>query len=82
MPQMRILDASGDTVIEWDRDDATTVETARAVFCQLHAQRRLAFAIPRSAPRGSSRAAGATQIRSFDPDDDRDIVWVRPVQGG
>lgn len=77
MPAMRILDSSGDTVVTWDRHDATSVEHARRVFCQLHAERRLAFAVPTG---GTAR--DTEPVREFDPDLEGEIVWVRPVQGG
>ena len=77
MPAMRILDSSGDTVVEWTPADPESVERARRVFCQLHAERRLAFAVPTGGAARDSR-----QIREFDPDLEGEIVWVRPVQGG
>lgn len=77
MPAMRILDSSGDTVVAWERSDPASVERARRVFCQLHAEKRLAFAVPTG---GTAR--DTEPVREFDPDLDGEIVWVRPVQGG
>ena len=77
MPAMRILDSSGDTVIEWTLDDPASIARATAVFDQLTAECKIPFAVPPGA-----RAGDAEQIRSFDPALDADIVWVRPVQGG
>jgi hypothetical protein len=74
---MRILDSSGDTVIEWSLDDPTSVDLASATFDQLTAEAKIPFAVPPGA-----RAGEAEQIRRFDPALDADIVWVRPVQGG
>lgn len=77
MPTMRILDSSGDTVVEWNRRDEASVDRARRVFCQLHAERRLAFLVP---PGGGPR--DTIQLDEFDPAAEGEIVWVRPVQGG
>jgi hypothetical protein len=77
MPVMRILDSSGDTVIEWNHQDHASVERARRIFCQMHAQRRVAFAVP---PDGG--VAASHQIQQFDPTATDDIVWVRAAQGG
>ena len=77
MPLMRILDSSGDTIVEWTRQDEPSVERARRVFCQLHAERRMAFLVP---PGGSAK--DTVQVRDFDPTVEGEIVWLRPVQGG
>ena len=77
MPAMRILDSSGDTVIEWSLDDPSSIELASATFDQLTSEAKIPFAVPPGA-----RAGDAEQIRRFDPALDADIVWVRPVQGG
>ncbi len=75
MPAMKILDASGDTVIHWTPADPSSLRHARKVFCQLHAQRRLAFAVQPGSRHGE-------QITQFEQAGDRDIVWVRAGQGG
>lgn len=78
MPALRILDATGDTVLEWSPSDPASVARARRTFCQLHdTERRLAFAVPPAGHAGES-----VQIRDFDPTSPDDIVFVRPVQGG
>ena len=77
MPLLRILDSSGDTVIEWSRSDEDSIRRARAVFCQMHAERRLAFRVP-----AGSRAADSAPVSEFDPSIDDDIVVVRATAGG
>jgi len=76
MGVMRILDESGDSTVTWSIEQAATVERAEAVFEQLLAKRRIAFAVP-----AGGRAEDAERIRAFDPDAE-EIIWVRPIQGG
>lgn len=77
MPSLRILDSSGDTVIEWSRSDEASVTRARQVFCQMHAERRLAFRVP-----PGSKAADTEPVSAFDPSIDDDIIMVRASVGG
>ena len=78
MPAIRILDSTGDTVIEWSTKDPHSVERARRTFCQLHEREgRIAFAVP---PEGT--AGDSVQIREFDPSSSDDVLFVRPLQGG
>ncbi len=77
MPILRILDSSGDTVVEWNRSDDESIRRARQVFCQMHAERRLAFRVP-----AGSTAAESSPIREFDPSIDDDIIVVRATAGG
>ena len=76
MGTMRILDCTGDTLVDWDIDDRTAVREAEELFARLSAERRIPFA----------RAAGAAaeeaeRIRTFDPRLE-EIIWVRPIAGG
>jgi len=75
MGKMRILDGSGDTVIEWQIENETSVAEAAELFLVLQAERRVPFARPAGAP-----AAEAEQIRRFDPAAE-EIIWVRPITG-
>lgn len=76
MGVMRVLDATGDTVVEWTETDAESIAAAAELFLAQQAERKLPFARRAGAP-----AADAELIRSFDPTVE-EIVWVRPVAGG
>ena len=76
MGTMRILDSTGDTLVDWDVDDNATVREAEEVFARLTAERRIPFARPAGAP-----ADDAERITAFDPELE-EIIWVRPVAGG
>lgn len=76
MGVMRVLDATGDTVVAWAEDDTESVAAAAAMFLEQQGERKLAFARRAGAP-----AADAELIRHFDPTAE-EIVWVRPVAGG
>jgi len=76
MGMMRVLDHRGDSVIEWELDDAGAVQQAEAIFNDKLRARQLAFARPEGAT-----ADEAERIFSFDPNVE-EIIWVRPIQGG
>ena len=76
MGMMRILDRTGDSVIEWDLDNEWAVQQAEAIFREKLLARHLAFARPEGAT-----AEEAERIFSFDPNAE-EIIWVRPIQGG
>jgi len=76
MGKMRILDESGDTTIEWDVDDDSTVRHAEDTFRWQIRNRQMAFARPARAS-----IEEAERVYSFDPTVE-EILWVRPIQGG
>ncbi len=76
MGRMRILDESGDRVVNWNADQPDSVEQAAAVFTEMTSKCRIPFARSEGAP-----ASEATRIRTFDPAAE-EIIWVRPIQGG
>lgn len=76
MGQMRVLDETGDTLVEWRAESPVSLEQAEGVFNTLLKAGRMAFARPASAP-----ASEAVQIKRFDATAD-EIIWVRPLQGG
>lgn len=76
MGTMRILDDTGDSVITWTVENAATLERAEAVFEQMLAGRKMAFARPEG-----GQADDAERIYAFQPDCE-EIIWVRPIQGG
>lgn len=75
MGVMRILDQTGDTVISWDVDDASSVRVAAARF-DCERRRRVPFARPHGAPASSAR-----MITEFDPAVE-EIIWTQPVVAG
>ncbi len=76
MGTMRIIDHTGDTIVDWRPDDPTSVDEAEAIFKRLRAERQMPFGRAAGAP-----ASDAALLRAFDPTLE-EIVWVRPVQGG
>jgi hypothetical protein len=77
MGKLRVLDASGDTVLDWEIEDNEAVREAEALFRRLvDDERRMAFARP-----AEGTAEDAELIRSFDPTAE-EILMVKPIQGG
>lgn len=77
MGKLRVLDSSGDTVVDWAAEDTDSVKEVEAMFRRLvFTTRRMAFARPAGAP-----AEAAEQVRTFDPAAE-EILVVRPIQGG
>jgi hypothetical protein len=77
MGLLRILDATGDTVVEWTVDDAPSVTAAEAAFDhQLEHRHRVPFA-----RRHGEAANRARPIVTFDPAVE-EIVFAAPVVGG
>lgn len=76
MGKMRILDSTGDTLVDWDVDDEAAVRQAEELFAQLMLERKIPFARPAGAA-----AEEAEQIKTFDPSVE-EIIWVRPIAGG
>lgn len=76
MGTMRILDQSGDTLVEWSLEDAESLERATTIFHGQLAEKKLAFAVP---PGG--KADDAERITGFDPTA-AEILWVHPIAGG
>ncbi len=77
MGVLRILDQTGDTIVEWQTDDPTSVEQVRAEFDRLVGLEKWhAFARDAGAP-----ADEATLVRTFDEHAD-EIVLTRPLMGG
>ena len=76
MGRMRILDRTGDSVVEWQIDDQRAVQQAESIFKEKLLARHIAFARPQGATHEE-----AERIFSFDPNAE-EIIWVRPIQGG
>jgi hypothetical protein len=77
MGRMRVLDHTGDTVLEWNQADVASVARAAAMFeHQLHRRHRVPYA-----RRHDETANRARPIVDFDPSVE-EIVWAAPVVGG
>ncbi len=76
MGVMRVLDATGDTMVTWSPDDTETLTRAAAMFDREVRAGKMAFAVPQG-----KRDTEAERIREFDPRAD-EIIWVRAIQGG
>ncbi len=74
---LRILDQTGDTMIEWRSEDPASVADVRNQFDRLvRAEKWHAFARDAGA-----RAEEATLVRDFD-ETAEEIVLTRPLMGG
>jgi hypothetical protein len=76
MGTMRILDSTGDTLVDWDVGDEAAVSQAEELFAQLTLERKIPFARSAGAP-----VEEAEQVKTFDPNAE-EIIWVRPIVGG
>src|SRR4051794_16689620 len=76
MGMMRVLDHTGDTVVEWRADDPESVEVARAAFDGEQRRHRICFA-----RRAGQTAAQVKPLLQFDPTVE-EMIWVRPVTAG
>jgi hypothetical protein len=74
--KMRILDSTGDTVVEWDASSEPLTRRAEAIFKRQSLSCQMAFA-----RHSGGTAEEVERIRSFDPTAE-EIIWVRPIQGG
>lgn len=77
MGLLRIMDATGDTVVPWAVDDPVSLRRAEEVFeHQLRRRHRVPFA-----RRCGEAANRARPITAFDPAAE-EIVFASPVAGG
>ena len=74
---MRILDQTGDTMLEWRTEDDASVVAVRAEFDRLVNRERW-YAFARDA---GATADDATLVRAFD-EQAEEIVLTRPLMGG
>ena len=68
MKTMNILDKTGDTILEWDKDDEASVEKARKTFEEKKKEGYTAYKL-------------GEKLDGFDPDAES-IILVPKVQGG
>jgi hypothetical protein len=75
MKRIRRLDASGDTVLEFNETDAKAIAEAEALFNRLMGEGRVPFAV--------NRGNGETdkKLSSFDQVEN-DTVFIPRIQGG
>lgn len=71
---MAIPDHTGHTAVSWTVGDAPSVRRAAETFAELRAQRLVPFG-------RRARDDDFVQLRGFDAEA-REIMWVRPLQGG
>ena len=77
MGTLRIMDATGDTVIEWEPGEVESVARAEDAFRhQLHRRHRIPFA-----RRAGEAANRARPITEFDPTAE-EILFASAVVGG
>lgn len=71
--EMRIMDPTGDTKIEWDPDNSDEVKAARSTFDALKKKRFMAYAV---------RDGGKGEVvSSFNPQE-RQYILAPPLVGG
>lgn len=73
MSKLRVLNKSGDTTLEWDVEDAASVEVVKAQFNEIIKGGYMAFSV-------TSPTSGE-QIRTFDPEAE-EIIMTAPMVGG
>lgn len=69
-----VLDESGDSRMQWDKNDPQQVAAAEARFNELRAKRYLAYKVDAKGGQGEV-------IDKFDPDAER-IIMHQPMVGG
>lgn len=74
MPEMSILDATGDTKLIWSPSNPDEVENARRTFNDLKAKGYLAYSVSADGSKGSV-------LTAFDPNAEK-IILSPPVRGG
>ncbi|MBS1722700.1 MAG: hypothetical protein JSS66_06795 [Armatimonadetes bacterium] len=73
--QMRVLDKTGDSAIQWDKNSPDEVAAAREAFNSLTAKGYTAYEASKSGEKTSKK------LTEFDPDIQR-LVMVPKVKGG
>lgn len=69
-----VLDPSGDTRMQWDKNDPAQVEAARKRFDEMRAKGYMAYSVSRSGRQD-------TVLHAFDPDAER-VIMQKPHVGG
>jgi hypothetical protein len=74
MPELAIMDTTGDTKIIWNADNEDEVDNARETFDRLKSKNYIAYSVGRAGRKDEV-------IRKFDPDAEK-LIMVPPVVGG
>jgi hypothetical protein len=74
MSVLAVLDATGDTRLQWDKNNHMEVQAAKARFDELKAKRYFAYKVNKQGEQGEV-------IHDFDPAAER-IMMVPPMVGG
>lgn len=72
--EMRVMDQTGDTKVEWNKDNVEEVAAARATFDALRKKDYLAYTMAAGGQKGEV-------IREFDPSAQKIILAKRMVGG-
>lgn len=72
--QMRVMDGSGDTKVEWDSDNRDETKVARDTFDKLTKKGYKGFRMKDNGKTGQP-------LDDFDPDAEK-IIMVAPIAGG
>lgn len=75
MKKIRKLDASGDTVLEFNEVDAAATEEAKALFARLMGEGRVPFAVNRGSGEPDKKLSSFDQVEN-------DTVFIPRIQGG
>lgn len=75
--KMRVLNARGDTAIEWDTEDEASVKEAEKQYEALQRRRMVGFAIQTA--KGTKREG--RQLDQFEPQEE-EILMVPQIAGG
>ena len=74
MPELCVMDHTGDTKIIWDRSDPASVENAKETFEKFKKKGYLAYSVKKDGEKGSV-------VREFDIDAER-LIFIPPIVGG
>jgi hypothetical protein len=74
MPELAVMDRTGDTKIIWDKDKPDEVETAKDTFKKLKGKGYLAYSVKEKGAKGEV-------IHEFDPDAEK-IILAPQMRGG
>lgn len=74
MPEMAVMDRTGDTKTIWDKNNPDEVEAARSTFNRLTKKGYVAYTVVGEGKKGSV-------IKDFDPDAEK-IILSPPLAGG
>lgn len=74
MPEMRILDATGDTKIIWDKNNRDEVDNARDTYKKMKDKGYMAYSVKED---GEKKKV----VHEFDPEAEK-LILTPPLRGG